>query len=583
MNPPYTSRIPLVALLAAALLLVLGGCAAERASRPVHGEQAPVEPRLEVMSETDGPLSIDAVTSPPHADRFAPVKDPPLYVRGGAGGMWLRFRLDEPGSAAHEDSIIELAPSFAIILDRADLYLPIHEDGGRRAYVRLEAGAMRPMRDGEIPSRSFLFETPGGMVRSDFAYLRLESAMDVSFSVLQWHSVELGVRSVRYFLAFGLIYGILIAMIAYNFFIFISLRDRAYLFYILYMVSALLWQMHVQGHSRMLFGTHPGVDLSVLWVLIGCVQLWGGVFSIDFLTLRRHLPRVFLAVAALTAVGALTIAAGVLGLHRAAFDLSHFGGLALPVAVIIAAVLRLRQGYGPARFYVFAWSMLSAGGIVFALMGLQILPVSFWTVNGVSLGMAAESLLLSLALADRIRTLKEEKEFFEKSQKRYMELSVTDELTGLYNRRYLQSKLESELQHSLRLDQPLSLVMLDLDDFKAVNDLYGHAFGDVVLARLAAVIRASSRELDVACRYGGEEFALIMPGTHGEDAVHTAERVRARFAAEVFTAENGEGLNVTVSLGVSELRKDDTADTLLERADRAMYRAKRLGKNRTEM
>jgi len=197
--------------------------------------------------------------------------------------------------------------------------------------------------------------------------------------------------------------------------------------------------------------------------------------------------------------------------------------------------------------------------------------------------MAAESLLLSLALADRIRTLKEEKEFFEKSQKRYMELSVTDELTGLYNRRYLQSKLESELQHSLRLDQPLSLVMLDLDDFKAVNDLYGHAFGDVVLARLAAVIRASSRELDVACRYGGEEFALIMPGTHGEDAVHTAERVRARFAAEVFTAENGEGLNVTVSLGVSELRKDDTADTLLERADRAMYRAKRLGKNRTEM
>ena len=356
------------------------------------------------------------------------MKDPPSTC-GAAPAACGFARLDEPGSAAHEDSIIELAPSFAIILDRADLYLPIHEDGGRRAYVRLEAGAMRPMRDGEIPSRSFLFETPGGMVRSDFAYLRLESAMDVSFSVLQWHPVELGVRSVRYFLAFGLIYGILIAMIAYNFFIFISLRDRAYLFYILYMVSALLWQMHVQGHSRMLFGTHPGVDLSVLWVLIGCVQLWGGVFSIDFLTLRRHLPRGFLAVAALTAVGALTIAAGVLGLHRAAFDLSHLGGLALPVAVIIAAVLRLRQGYGPARFYVFAWSMLSAGGIVFALMGLQILPVSFWTVNGVSLGMAAESLLLA-ALADHTNA-EGRKEFFEKSQKRYMELSVTDELTGL--------------------------------------------------------------------------------------------------------------------------------------------------------
>jgi diguanylate cyclase (GGDEF)-like protein len=582
MNRPPTSRISLSALLAAALFVALASCSADTAPPMAHGAQGPVEPRLEVLTETDGPLAIHAVTSPPYATRFAPVKESPLYVRGGAGGMWLRFRLDEPGSATRESRLLELAPSFAIILDRADLYLPVPGADGRRAYAKMEAGAMRPMRAGEIPSRSFLFEVPAGTLRAEYAYLRLESAMDVAFSVRQWNPVELGMRSVRYFLAFGLIYGILIAMIVYNFFIFVSLRDRSYLFYILYMVSALLWQLHVQGHGRMLMGTHPGVDLRALWVMVGGVQLWGGVFSIEFLALRRHLPRVHVAIVALTAVGALIVGAGILGLHRAAFDLSHFGGLALPVAIIIAAVLRLRQGYAPARFYVFAWSMLSIGGIVFALMGLKLLPVSFWTVNGVSLGMAAESLLLSLALADRIRTLKEEKEFFEKSQKRYMELSVTDSLTGLYNRRYLQSKLESEIQHSLRLEQPLSLVMLDLDDFKAVNDLHGHAFGDVVLERLAAVMRVSSREVDVSCRYGGEEFALIMPGTHGEDAVHTAERIRARFAAEVFTAEGGTGINLTVSLGVAELQKDDTADALLERADRAMYRAKRLGKNRTE-
>ncbi len=565
----------------AACAISLSACAAGTAADTVGVERLSGS-RVEQCPEDGRPLSIAAITSAEYSKRFVPTGEASLYVTHKVPAVWLRFRLDEPGSASRPGWILEVAPSFSIILDKIDLYLPMAGAAGKRTYAHQSAGAKRPPRKGEAPSRFFLFETPEKTLRAEYAYLRLESAMDVSVWINQWQPLALSLRDVRYFLAYGLIYGILLAMIAYNFFIFVSLRDRAYLYYILYVVSALLWQFHVQGHAKMLAGTHPALDLSALWVLVGAVQLWGAVFSISFLSLKRHLPRMRVVVAGLAAVGAITAAAGVAGLHRAAFDLAHFGGLTLPVVVIIAAVLRLRQGFAPARYYVFAWSVLASGGILFALMGLQILPVAFWSVNGIALGMAAESLLLSLALADRIRTLKKEKEFFEKSQKRYMELSITDGLTGLYNRRYLQSKLESEVQHSQRLGRPLSLIMLDLDDFKAVNDRNGHGFGDMVLSRLAAVIRASTREVDVACRYGGEEFVLIMPGTAKADALNTAERIRTRFAAEPFITGKKQVETVTISLGTAELQEGDTTEAFLERADSAMYRAKRLGKNRTE-
>ncbi|HSV95825.1 MAG TPA: diguanylate cyclase [Spirochaetota bacterium] len=534
-------------------------------------------PDVEFFIEADHPLSIDEITSPGNADRFTRLEGPRLDITRAAPRVWLRFRLDEKAAGC----VFEVEPSFSIILEKIDLYLPLGAPGGAHTYTVAHTGSLRPTRKDVISSRFYLFEIPPGVPHGAHLYLRLESSMDVTVRFNLWRTIALRQRDVLYFLAFGIIYGILLGMIAYNFFIFASLRDRAYLYYILYMASALAWQFHVQGHTKMFFGRSPGVDLGLLWVLVGGVQLWGGVFSMSFLSLRKNLPRVNVVMGALASMGALVGAAGVIGWHRAAFGLSHVGGLLLPIAVIVAALLRLRQGFAPARYYILAWSFLASGGVTFALMGLKVLPVAFWSVNGVALGMAAESLLLSLALADRIRTLKEEKEFFEKSQKRYMELSITDSLTGLFNRRYLQSKLESEIQHSQRLAQPLSLVMLDLDDFKAVNDRNGHGFGDMVLMRLAATIRAVTREVDVACRYGGEEFVIIMPGTTKAYALGTAERIRTRFAAEPLITGKKQVETVTVSLGVAELAEGDTADALLECADRAMYLAKRMGKNRT--
>jgi diguanylate cyclase (GGDEF)-like protein len=161
--------------------------------------------------------------------------------------------------------------------------------------------------------------------------------------------------------------------------------------------------------------------------------------------------------------------------------------------------------------------------------------------------------------------------------------AVTDELTGLFNRRRFQEAMATEVERSKRFGQPVGLVLLDLDDFKAVNDTYGHQQGDLVLREVARVLRETSREIDEPARYGGEELAVVLPGTDLEGAYNLAERVRAGIEELALPLLDGDGnLRVTASFGVATLpgSADDMRD-LVAAADEALYRAKRAGKNRT--
>jgi diguanylate cyclase (GGDEF)-like protein len=161
--------------------------------------------------------------------------------------------------------------------------------------------------------------------------------------------------------------------------------------------------------------------------------------------------------------------------------------------------------------------------------------------------------------------------------------AVTDELTGLFNRRRFQEAMATEVERSKRFGQPVGLVLLDLDDFKTVNDTYGHQQGDLVLREVARVLRETSREIDEPARYGGEELAVVLPGTDLEGAYNLAERVRAGIEGLVLPLLDGDGsLRVTASFGVATLPGSaDDMRGLVAAADEALYRAKRAGKNRT--
>ncbi|MDA3791018.1 MAG: diguanylate cyclase [Desulfobacula sp.] len=164
------------------------------------------------------------------------------------------------------------------------------------------------------------------------------------------------------------------------------------------------------------------------------------------------------------------------------------------------------------------------------------------------------------------------------------QMAITDELTQIYNRRYFHTRLDQEVSRSKRYDHPLSLMMLDIDHFKRVNDVYGHQIGDDVLAGLAAIIKSTTRKMDVVVRYGGEEIAVILPETDGSGAVLNAEKIRHNIEKHVFEVLNGKILQVTVSVGVSCLdqianNEEDKAKKLIKIADDALYQAKKSGRN----
>jgi two-component system cell cycle response regulator len=163
-----------------------------------------------------------------------------------------------------------------------------------------------------------------------------------------------------------------------------------------------------------------------------------------------------------------------------------------------------------------------------------------------------------------------------------IEMAITDALTGLFNRRYMESHLATLIEQASARGKPLTALVLDIDYFKSINDAHGHDAGDDVLREFALRIKRSIRGIDLACRYGGEEFVVIMPETDMAVAAMVAERLRRRIAADPFAIQQGERrIAVTISIGIAALRgKADTSAALLKRADQALYRAKRDGRNR---
>jgi two-component system, cell cycle response regulator len=186
------------------------------------------------------------------------------------------------------------------------------------------------------------------------------------------------------------------------------------------------------------------------------------------------------------------------------------------------------------------------------------------------------------AVCERARTQRELK-----NKLRFaLENAAHDPLTGLFNRRYFERRLREESAHAKRHKRPFALVMLDLDHFKLVNDTYGHEDGDMVLRHVAEVALASLREDDIACRYGGEEFVLLLRATTGTAARVVANRLRATLASKpIPLGEKNEMRHVTFSAGVSaaDERNGFKSDEIVSRADGALYRAKRAGRNRVEL
>jgi two-component system cell cycle response regulator len=184
----------------------------------------------------------------------------------------------------------------------------------------------------------------------------------------------------------------------------------------------------------------------------------------------------------------------------------------------------------------------------------------------------------------RVRTLVRKARYTERlrdNMQLSIEMAITDALTGLHNRRYMETHLGTLMEQAAARGKPLTVLVLDIDYFKKINDTYGHDAGDDVLREFAHRLKKSIRGIDLACRYGGEEFVVVMPDTDMAVATMVAERLRRRIASEPFPIHhNAKVVEVTISAGIAASRDADAAADVLKRADQALYQAKRDGRNR---
>ena len=594
----------LIALFFASLVLAATLCAAPGAGQ-APGEAPPaaidIGEGADAYLDADPALGIVDIASGAIDQRFTPASGRLLWVGREAPAAWLRFAIpaaalagSQPCAAGAEATprqwLLVVKPSFSIILDHAVLYVP-KTDGG---YAELASGALAAERRGEPRSRNYVFELPASAFRGGPCYLRLASQTDVSLELVLAPAIDYARDESVEIAAYCLLYGILVAMLLYGTFLLFSLRDFAYLFYVLYIGAAGLWMFYVQGHAKFFLGPHAGFDQLALWFNAGAMLTWGAVFTIFFLRLKEGSLALHTIVSILAWLGAVVSITGLAGWNEVAFSLSHYMALILPVAFIVCAVVRLVQGFRSALYYLIGWSALSLSGIIFSLMGLKALPVNFFTVNVVSFGMAVQSILLAMALSDRFKGLAAESEKIAVIEARYRELNFTDMLTGLNNRRCFMLELEKALSRARETLSPLSVAVLDLDDFKRFNDEVGRAAGDEVLIGMADLLKRYTRDGDIICRFGGDEFAVIVAGIASKSAMPVAERIRTRFAAESVRTlpspdleagadagpEPATGWELTLSIGIAESDGKDAAEAFVERAERALREAKHQGKNR---
>jgi len=564
--------------------LVLGAAAppARSATSPlmIHAGQNSylLAPYMEILSNPSRSLTLDQVRRPPWSARFHPAHDSPTLRQGlTTAAIWLRFRLAglEPGRRYY----LEMDSAQLEHLD-AFVPLPPAAAGGPPRYQKIEAGYQKPGAGRPIAFRTFIIPLSGGAPAGADYYLRMSNSGAVVVRPYLWTEQGLAGRLNWDNTFFGVIFGVLVAMLLTNLFFYVALRDPVYLFYVLYVSCMVVFEASLYGQWDQWLGGLPLPGATALWLAAGLLTIFAAQFSRSFLRLPRYAPRLDKVFLAFMAAGVVVMGLTLAGLLHWAILTSHILGIMGPVVALWAAGLAWRRGYWPARFFLVAWSVLMVALFSLAVKGLGYLPQALSSTYTMPLATAIEAVLLSLALAERVRHMRHRGEEAERRERRFLQMSMTDGLTGLYNKRFFDSRLQSEMDHAYRSGEPLSLLVVDVDDFKGFNDTHGHTEGDQVLKTLARVVRERIRTADFPCRYGGDEFVVIMPATEPEQAMLAAERVRSGFHDHPFHPGEGGTFWSSLSAGLTQYQHGDTPEQFMSRADGAMYQAKREGGNR---
>ncbi|VVP92046.1 hybrid sensor histidine kinase/response regulator [Pseudomonas fluorescens] len=368
-------------------------------------QSRPLGRTLQVFEDASGQASIDDVRAQAAAGQFKTHDNDTLNAGYSRSAFWLKidlhYRPTHP--AAQRTWLLELAyPP----LDHLDLYVPDSAGGYRLAR---QTGDALPFDSREIRQNNYLFNLVFTPDQSQTVYLRLESEGSIQAPVTLWSSTAyLEDQPVRLYVL-GVIYGVLLGMLVYNLFIYLSVRDTSYLYYIFYIASFGLYQLSVNGAAVEYFWPdNPWWANAATPFFIGCAGLFGSQFARSFLqtaTYSRWLDRLLLA---LIAFGAVVVGLSLMTSYALALRLATALALTFTLVIFAAGIFAWLRGLRVARYFIIAWSAFLLGGIINTLMVLGYLPNVFLTMYSSQIGAAIEVALLSLALADRINAMREQ-------------------------------------------------------------------------------------------------------------------------------------------------------------------------------
>ncbi len=512
--------------------------------------------QISLLEDANGDLSIDDVSAPPIQDRFVAATREALNVGFTSSVWWVRLTVTNESDASAQRFLRQTYP----LIDYLDVYA--RTESGE--WLEYATGDRREFSSRPVAHRDFIFPLTISPRSERVVYLRYESQGPIDISLSLENGPDLLGALSREQLAYGIYFGCVVMLLVWSGLVFVAVRDNAFFAYFAYVALFGLYMLINNGLAFQYFWPKsPAWANMSLLVLLHLAAFAALQFSRVILRAADFTPALDRAAKGLQLVFVLSLLiTPLVGYARIIVPLT-FMIMTCVVFMLVLGTVSVISGSRPARFYLLAWGFFLAGSIVFLLKTFGTLPHTFFTQHGWQLGSLFEMILLSMTLSSRMNELKHQ--------------SRTDSLTLLGNRRLFDDKLPNELALAKHLRRPLSLLVLDIDHFKPYNDRHGHAQGDEAIKIVASTLRRHTRKPFTACRFGGEEFTLILPGVDEPEAARLAERLRAS-VQDALQAD----LAITISVGYASLSQGNftTAEQMFEAADFALYSAKQAGRNR---
>ncbi|TVP60035.1 MAG: diguanylate cyclase [Halomonadaceae bacterium] len=458
---------------------------------------------------------------------------------------------------------------------------------------------------------------------SQHLLLKIRSEGTLTVPLKLWTKDALWRSDQNHYMVLGLYYGILLSLLIYNLFLYFALRDTIYITYSGYVFFLAIGQAGLSGVAgQFLFPELPWLADLTPTAGVSAAGVFGALFVQRFLgATPRRLRLNWLMPGISAAYGLILLTALFVSYYWAALAV-NITSLVFVVSAALLGIASLIRKEPGARFFVLAWLCFLLGVLVISLHNLGVLPSSLLISNAMMIGSVVEVLLLSLALADRIQHLHQQKdkaqaeaiihrqqwleaerlnkeELEQRVQSRTFELETAnrllqasqkqlehqashDVLTGLANRQYLNRRAQESLALAHRQDQCLALAVVDLNDFKPINDTYGHGVGDQVLIEMAQRLQGCVRASDTVARIGGDEFVILYAPPLNPRDIPTLEGRVITCTDTPITLNNGRHITLSLSVGVAVYPADGaTIDELFTVADSAMYRQKALRKGQS--